>query len=100
MRHTKIALTEGTDGKVSYAAWLAGLGDTNGEQQTRLRRALKYALERELTERQRKWLLLYYFEGWRITEIAEIDGVNKSTVSKTIRRARERLQKVLQYSIL
>lgn len=36
-------------------------------------------------------MLLYYFEGKNITEIAQELGLNKSTVSRTLRRSLNRL---------
>ena len=51
----------------------------------------------ELTENQREMLTAYYFEKQTMTEIARNRGVNVSTVSRTIRRAEEKLRKFLKY---
>ncbi len=66
---------------------------------TRLYRALRQAWEHELTPCQRKYLHLYYEETLTMREIAEQNGVNIATVSRTLKRARERLRHVLQYYI-
>lgn len=66
---------------------------------TRLHRALRQAWEHELTSCQRKYLHLYYEETLTMREIAEQNGVNIATVSRTLKRARERLRHVLQYYI-
>ena len=42
---------------------------------------------------------LYYDQGMTIPQIAEQLGLNRSTVSRTLRRARERLYRFLQYSL-
>jgi len=55
------------------------------------------AFETELTDRQRETARLYYFEQLSMHEIAKKLGVNVSTVSRTLRRARERLLRVLKY---
>ena len=42
-------------------------------------------------------MLLYYGEGLNMNEIGEREGVDKSTVSRTIRRGEERLRRCLRY---
>ena len=55
--------------------------------------ALKAAFD-SMTERQRQIALLRYRNGLKVTEIADKLGVCKSDVSKTIRRARNRMNKL------
>ena len=62
-----------------------------------IRRALLSAIETSLTERQRQMLLLYYSENEKMSEIAAELGVNKSTVSRTLSKAREKLSESLSY---
>lgn len=71
----------------------------NSERLERLRRNLRQARERELTPRQRQLLDLYYDQGMNIPQIAEELGVNRSTVSRTLRRARDRLYRCLRYAL-
>ena len=54
-------------------------------------------IKEELTELQRQTLLAYYFQEQTIPQIAEERGVNKSTVSRTLRRAEEKLRRYLRY---
>ncbi len=54
-------------------------------------------IREELTPLQRETLLAYYFEDLTIPQIAESRGVNKSTVSRTLRRAVEKLRRFLKY---
>ena len=79
--------------------WRRANAEDNGEQMTRLRRNLRLARERELTERQREMVALYYDQGMTMPQIAERLGVNRSTVSRTLRRARDRLHRFLQYTL-
>ena len=79
--------------------WLREHAETNDEQMGRLRRNLRQARERELTARQRQMLSLYYDQGMKMSQIARKLGVNSSTVSRTIRRARERLYRCLRYGL-
>ena len=54
-------------------------------------------IREELTENQREILLAYYMENRTIPQIAEDRGVNKSTVSRTLHRAEEKLRRYLRY---
>lgn len=53
----------------------------------------------ELTARQRELLRLRYEENMTVTEIAAAIGRDKSTVSRTLSRARRRLYKCLRYGL-
>lgn len=61
------------------------------------RQRLHRVIREELTEKQRRTLLAYYFQQQTIPQIARHQGVNKSTVSRTLRRAEERLKRYLRY---
>ena len=54
-------------------------------------------IREELTPLQRETLLAYYFQEMKIPEIARSRGVHKSTVSRTLRRAEEKLRRYLRY---
>lgn len=71
----------------------------NSERLERLRRNLRQARERELTPRQRQLVDLYFDQGMNIPQIAEELGLNRSTVSRTLRRAKARLYRCLRYSL-
>ena len=62
------------------------------------KKAAMIALAEELTDKQKKYYVMYHLNNLSIPEIAEMEGVNKSTVSRTITRAAKRLAKVLRYS--
>ena len=55
------------------------------------------ALKEDVTAKQRQVLLLYYAEGLNMREIGERLGVDKSTISRTIKRGERRLQRCLRY---
>ena len=65
-----------------------------------LLRAMRLAWQQELTKRQRIYLDHYYHDAMTMQAIADTYGVNVSTVSRTLRRARNRLRHVLQYYII
>lgn len=78
--------------------WLRQNAPDNGEQLDRLRTKLRYARSAELTQRQQQLLRLYFEEGKTMPQIARELHVSCSTVSRTLRRARERLYRCLRYS--
>ena len=65
-------------------------------KQVQLQRVQR-VIQEELTELQRQTLTDYYFREMTIPQIAEERGVNKSTVSRTLRRAEEKLRRYLRY---
>lgn len=77
-----------------YARFMA---EDNSAQIGRLKRNLARALRQDVTEKQREYLMLYYGEGLNLREISERVGVNKSTVSRTMKRGRQRLYRCLRY---
>lgn len=81
------------------AAWERENGEDNSEQLERLRRNLRRVRSAELTPRQAQLLHLYYDLGYSMSGIAGELGIDKSTVSRTISRGRERLKRYLQYSL-
>ena len=79
--------------------WLRENSPDNSEQMDRLRRNLQAARAQELTPRQLQVLNLYFGEGMNIPSIARELGVNPSTVSRTLGRARRRLYRCLRYGL-
>ena len=60
-------------------------------------RRVKQVIAKELTPKQRETLLAYYFRQMTLQEIADEQGVHKSTVCRTLHRAEKRLQRCLKY---
>ena len=71
----------------------------NRDRLERLLTNLPMAMEQELTERQRQILTMHFFRGMTVTQIAEPLGVSKSTVSRSMARATEKLFCALRYSL-
>ena len=65
-------------------------------KQVQLQR-LQRVIREELTPLQRETLMDYYFHRMTIPKIAVKRGVYKSTVSRTLHRAEERLRRYLKY---
>ena len=77
-----------------YARFMA---EDNSTQMTKLKRNLTQALRQDVTPKQRQYLMLYYGQGMNLRQISEKLGVNKSTVSRTMKRGRQRLYRCLRY---
>lgn len=82
-----------------FSAWVRSNAADNEEQRDRLRRNLRLAMEQELTPRQKEMVSLYFYQGLNVSRIAEKLSVNRSTVSRTLRRAKDRLYHSLQYAL-
>ena len=72
--------------------WLRDHAEDNSEQLERLRRGLRRAREQEM-------VFLYYDRGLKMSQIAQKLGVNRSTVSRTVKRAKQRLYRCLRYAL-
>ena len=81
------------------AAWLRANAEDNESDVRRLKRNLRLAREEELTPRQRQLMQMRFEQNMSMSEIAEALGLDKSTVSRTITRAKQRLYKCLRYCL-
>ncbi len=94
MKHV-IRLDLATD----HTPWLAdGFGVEGGVRfSEQIKTIIRKIIARELTPLQREIVNEYYYEGKGVTEIANLRGINKSTVSRTLKAARERIEKSMKY---
>lgn len=65
-------------------------------REIQLKRLLR-VMERELTQRQKQILTMYFFEEKRPVQIARELGIHRSTALRTLRRAENRVRRFLQY---
>ena len=73
------------------------MAEDNGAEIRRLEQNLAQALREDVTPRQRQVLFLYYDQGLTMKEIGESLGVDRSTVSRTMKRGERRLRRCLRY---
>lgn len=66
-------------------------GGCNQRQREEYRHFLYRAIKTQLTQRQKQVVMMHFFDGLTLTEIALQMRVNKSTVSRTLARALDRL---------
>ena len=85
--------------RAAMEIWQGQDSEDNDARMQRLRRNLKKAIDQELTGRQQTMLLMRYSENCSQTDMAAQLEVDKSTVSRTLARARKKLARVLQYSL-
>ncbi len=62
-------------------------------------RLLRRIIADELTPVQLRYLEDYYFNGLGMSRVAELNGVSVSTVSRTLKRARERIRRAMSYAM-
>ena len=74
-------------------------GSTNESSRERMKKILSMAVLNELTERQRICIIDYYFNGKKQKEIAENLGIDSSTVSRHIIKARDKLRHIASYYV-
>ena len=65
-------------------------------REVQIRRILR-VMEQELTQKQRAYLHAYYFDEQSPSQIARRHGVHRSTVTRTLRRAEDRIRRFLTY---
>ena len=70
-----------------------------GENLDKLKRQLLNIIKNELTKKQQEYFYLYVMENRKVSEIAEIKGVTKSAVSNNLKRSREKIRKIISYTL-
>ena len=69
----------------------------NSKEISRLKRNLIRCLREDVTDKQRQMMLLYYADGKNMREIGERMGVDKSTVSRNLKRGEANLRRCLRF---
>ena len=83
----------------NIAALIGDEAQSNSEKRRMILKIMRSIIENELTARQREMITLYYFNQVNIPEIAEMLGVNRSTVSRTISRGRRNIMERMKYFV-
>lgn len=81
---------------VQYKKWSES--DQGIDYSQHVKNCLAVAIREELSETQRLYFQMYHIYGNTISEIADVFGVNKSTVSRTLTVAHKNIAKVMRYS--
>lgn len=95
----ELSLTNFTESIAGLMEYNIKLQQTNESEYKKILKILTKAISGELTDRQRECLTMKYYQKLTVTEIAGKIGVGKSTVSRHIKKAKLRLERVLNYYI-
>lgn len=79
--------------------WQRSMAGDNRDEMARLRKNLRLVWGMELTPRQAQVLEMHYDRQLTVTQIARELGLSPSTVSRTLKRGRERILEHLRYSL-
>lgn len=63
----------------------------------RMKRLIGIAFRKELTQRQKECIRMYYYENKKVSEIAEYTGIRPTTVYKHLKSGRDALKKCTAY---
>lgn len=74
--------------------------DDNWDKVTRLKRMLNAVIEGELTETQRTYIKMYYFNDISQPEIAELFNVSPQSVNRCIKSGLQAIKKILKYYLI
>ena len=87
---------EGLNLALDESSWLDSGEEDPGDAMVRLelRKEIDAALM-QLTEKQREVFLAVHYYGYGVTEVAQMHGLDKSTVSKRLDVAEKKLKKFL-----
>ena len=64
-----------------------------------LKKRLVQVLTNELNKNQLELINMYYYEHRTMKEIAQLLGKDQSTISRTIKRARDKVSRFLKYLV-
>lgn len=81
----------------SFDLWLESEGEDNRADLEKAKRYLPIVLDECVSEKQRDYILLYFVEQKTMEEIGQIYGVDRSTVSRTIRRGIDKAYGYLRF---
>ncbi|MEG0321590.1 MAG: sigma-70 family RNA polymerase sigma factor [Oscillospiraceae bacterium] len=87
----------GWENAADMAFYMETMAEDNTGELRKVKRNLVRALKEDVTDRQRELLMMYYSEGVTMKEIGDRLGIDKSTVSRTIKRGERRLHRCLRY---
>lgn len=76
--------------EAAYKQFIFECSGSNSAMLNRMKSYVPKVVNQNLTDKQKSYIIEYFFFGLNVREIAEKFGVNKATVSRTIRRGMKR----------
>lgn len=95
MRRERMFLDDNNSDIIAYSLYQQG--SSNRMERERMKAILTHAIRRELTERQRDCITMYYLEGMKMKDIADVLHLSRSTVTRHIQSATRKLRRVASY---
>ncbi|HBE15476.1 MAG TPA: hypothetical protein DCY72_04440 [Ruminococcaceae bacterium] len=95
MRHERVYLNDENSDIIAFS--LYHHGSSNRMERERMKTILTRAIRRELTDRQRDCITMYYLEGMKMKDIADALHLSRSTVTRHIQSATRKLRRVASY---
>ena len=81
----------------AFDLWLTAEGGDNFAELSRVKRILPIVLEECVTEKERRYIMAYFVERKKVSEIAQEFGVNQSSVSRGIKRGLNKAYRYLRF---
>ncbi|MDQ5984187.1 MAG: hypothetical protein RUMPE_01226 [Eubacteriales bacterium SKADARSKE-1] len=100
MSNLKLSLNEFTESLAGMIEYNQKVQMTNEKEYKRLLNILSKVVAGELTDRQKECIIMKYYKNLSVTQIACELKIGKSTVSRHISKARNRLHKILYYYVV
>ena len=95
MRRERMFLNDDNSDIIAYTLYQQG--SSNRMERERMKQILVRAIRRELTDRQRDCITMYYLEGMKMKDIATVMCLSRSTVTRHIQSATRKLRRVASY---
>lgn len=97
-RNRKYEYSKLMDNKVSFYLYQRSNENDNSKKVKDKFKILKKVIEKELTLKQKEIFNMYYLNRDSIKQISQKLGKDKSTVSRSLKRSREKIKKYMQYN--
>lgn len=85
------------DNYASFYHYNDNLYDDNIDKINLIKNKIKYIIDIELTEKERNVINLYYNKNLTIPQISDILNKDKSTVSRNLNRAKNKIREYSKY---
>ncbi len=95
MRRERMFLDDNNSDIIAFSLYQQG--SSNRMERERMKAILTRAIRRELTDRQRDCITMYYLEGMKMKDIADALHLSRSTVTRHIQSATRKLRRVASY---
>lgn len=93
----RMAVSEYKLDKAAFDMWLTAAAGDNLAELSRARRIVPLVLDECVTVTQKTYIMHHFADRMSVSDIADMYGVNKSTVSRTIQRGLDTAYKYLRF---